>query len=295
MIARDRETLLDFVAVYESGRRLSASAVYQYEQAAKSLDRFCHRSVHLSELSDDLVNAWLRSLERSDNANATVRCRRSHFLVIWRAAHRDGFCEIGPRRIRCAPVQDTTPHAMRREQVEKLLSAAGRLDRDYPKMGLPRSAWWNMAIRIAWDTGCRQGDQWRIRSEKVAENGTVEFYQNKVKKWQVAWLTEGTMEAIRVAGGFDRKYICPWSYTGEHFRKEFKTLAKSVGLGWATMKTLRKSSASNVEANHTGAGSSHLGHAPGSLIGHQHYFDRSITEAQRPRPEPLSPMPPELR
>ena len=133
----------------------------------------------------------------------------------------------------------------------------------------------------------RQGDQFRILSQDVTPEGVVQFWQSKVKSWQIAWLTEETMQAIAGAGGFERALICPWDYTGEHFRKEFKRLAKLAGFHGISFKILRKSSSSNVESRHRGWGDSHLGHASGSKVGHQSYFDRSITEAERPRPEPL--------
>ena len=89
--------------------------------------------------------------------------------------------------------------------------------------------------------------------------------QRKTGRWHLTKVHEETRDKILASFPPDRRTIIPWDMTKEHFREEFGALVKAAGLN-GTFKTLRKSSATEVELHYPGCGGAHLGHVqPGDL------------------------------
>ena len=278
--------LHDFLWHYELANELTEGSVYQYEAAIKSLCRWAGREITLDELSDSLVNKWLRDLSRSKMAPATVKGRRSHLLVLWRSAYRRHGCEHGPREIRPVTVPASAPIAWCRSDVQKIVASCSQLDRSYDRVGLGRRVVWDLLIRLAWDTGARQCDLLCLTRDGIQADGSVVFTQKKTGQWHLARVHSSTIAKIDSSGARRRPFICPWPYSKEHFRHEFREIVDAAGLR-GSFKKLRKSSAADVDAAYPGAGARHLGHRSGGRIATDHYIDPRITARHRPMPEEL--------
>lgn len=276
-------TLQDYLdSRYELKRSICEGTAEGYRQAVRSLNRFAGRQVTLDELAPDLVNSWIRSLTV---APTTIAHRRRHALTLWRAASEDELCPPPAmwkiRRVRTPP---RVPLAWTAEEVRLLAHAAKQLDGDYPKNGVRRSFFWQVALRVAWDTALRTGDLLLLDPGIFrAEHKTV-VVQHKTGKPVLVGIHPTTASFLKAVPHWP--FIVWWPYSDEYFRTEFQTVVKLAGLK-GSFKKLRKSSGSDVERHHPGWGSAHLGHSFGPKISHMFYFDPRITGSDKPMPEEL--------
>jgi integrase len=226
----------------------------------------------------------------------TVRSKRSHVLIMWRAAADDGLCQLPTRRVRPVNVPWKAPVAWTRDEVESLLAACSGLKRGH-RCGLRRSEWFELAIRVAWDLGLRWEDQMaRLEVRLVGPDGTVALQQGKTGRIVLCTLSEPTLAAIRASvEAHPRKLVTPWPCSHETFCSQFKRLVKAAGVRPGTWKWLRRASATDVEIQCPRAASAHLGHTPGSMIAERSYIDPTLVRSARPAvlPRPLrSSIPP---
>ena len=145
--------------------------VAQYRITADLFERWAGHPARLAELDERSVSAWLRDYSATA-APSTVRSKRNQILALWRAAADEGLCEAPTLRVRGGRVPRLPVEAWTFDEVVKLLQASGGVKR-FHRCGLPRRVWWPLAIRVAWDTGLRWGDQIAIPVSAVAADGAV--------------------------------------------------------------------------------------------------------------------------
>lgn len=275
-----RMTVMQFVALYATTRDVEAETVRQYRVVVDLFDRWAGGPVYLDELDELILSAWLRDYAASGVKPATVRSKRNSVLALWRAAADEYLCEPPTRRVRAARVPWTPPEAWTLEEVRRLLAATPRLRGRHP-CGLRRSAWFNLAIRAAWDTGLRWGDLVTLRVADIHGDAVI-VSQRKTRRPHCGRLQAST-QAILAASLKEcpRPLVCPWPASGETFRAQVRLLVKKAGIRPGTWKWLRRGGASDVEAQNPGRGlaAKHLGHAPGSRIAELHYIDPQIVAA----------------
>jgi site-specific recombinase XerD len=155
------QTLGAYAANYNLLRDVRPETLRQYQITARLFEAWAGHPVQLVEIDEASVSAWLRDYAASGVVPETVRSKKVGLLALWRAAADEGLCEPPTRRIRSVRVPYKAPTCWTWEEVSALLTACQELKR-WHKTGLRRSAWFDLAIRMAWDTGLRQGDQWRL-------------------------------------------------------------------------------------------------------------------------------------
>jgi integrase len=266
-------TLSAYAANYNLLRDVRPETVRQYEITARLFEAWAGHPVQLVELDEGSVSAWLRDYAASGVVPETVRSKKVGLLALWRAAADEGLCEPPTRRIRSVRVPYKAPTCWTWEEVSALLTACQGLQR-WHKTGLRRSAWFDLAIRMAWDTGLRQGDQWRLPVADIRPDGGVSLVQSKTGRPVVCQLSPSTVEALRVSLELaPRQLVTPWLSSHETFDDQFKRLVQKAGIRPGTWKWLRRASATDVELQRPGAASAHLGHVPGSRIAERSYID----------------------
>jgi integrase len=282
-----RVTISQFVERYATMRDLTAGAIYQYGVAARSFEWWFQQPAYVDDLVTDLVNQWIAFLHTTGMGRTTIRNRRQHFLVLWRAAHNSGLTATFPVDVRPVKVPHRAPVAWTHKQVAKLLQSAAELPGTYRRVNRPKRDAWELMIRVAWDSGLRQGDIFTLTRDQVNDAGVLVVTQSKTGRLHVCKLHSSTLAVVnRVC---TKGLICPWPMTHEFFRQEFSRIVEAAGLE-GSFKKLRKASASNVEASHPGAGAPHLGHVPGSKQAFLAYLDPRITGCDRPQPDELPPI-----
>ena len=282
-------TLGAYVSQYALYHDIRPETLRQYEISVALFERWAGGPVALEELDAASVSSWLRDYQASGRAPNTVRSKRNHVVIMWRAASDDGLCDLPTRRVRPVRCPWIPPTAWTREEVEQLLAACSKLQR-WHTSGIRRSEWWGLAIRVAWDAGLRWEDQVRrLRVDQVRPDGTIAFGQSKTGRVVVPQLSAATLEALAasLAGG-RRELVTPWDSSHETFTRQFRRL---VGLGVirpGTWKFLRRSSATDCEVQQEGSATEHLGHRPGSPVARMSYIDPAIVAGSRSRVVPRS-------
>lgn len=282
------QTLSEYARDYGLLRDVKAGTLRQYAIVAALFERWAGGPVPLDTLDEDSVSAWLRDYA-AEAAPATVRSKRATILALWRAAADDRLCEPPTRRVRAQRRSAPRPvvEAWTIQEVEQLLTACRMLPRRH-RCGLPRSVWWDLAIRVAWDSGLRWGDLIALQVSSICPNGAATVIQAKTGRPVSFRLSASTVEILRASlVACPRDLACPWPASHESFAQQARLLVKKAGIRKGTWKWLRRSSGSYVERDHPGAGPVHLGHAPGSRIFANHYAAPAIVSPSLPMPQEL--------
>ena len=269
-------TIGDYVRHYGVFHSCVPASMRQYEIAARLFEAWAGGPVRLDALDAAMVSSWLRDYAASGVAPATVRSKRNLILALWRSAADDGLCELPSRRVRAARVPYKPPEAFTADEAKRLVDACSVLPR-WHRSGLRRAHWWRLAILLAWDTGLRAGDLWKLRCDQITESGLVILSQSKTAFGHTAQLSQTTMAHYRMTMAVvPRELVCPWPASQETFNRQFNLIVRKAGVRRGTWKWLRSGSASDVEARFPGQGARHLGHKPGSTVAARHYFDPRI-------------------
>jgi integrase len=262
------------------------NTVAQYVIAADLFERWAGGPVRLDELDERSVSAWLRDYS-SKVSPSTVRSKRNQLLALWRAAAADGLCEGPTHRVRGVRVPRLPVEAWTIDEVVALLGACRGLVRRH-RCGLPRSAWWDLAIRVAWDTGLRWGDQIELPVAAVSVDGAVWWSQSKTGRVVSCRLSPTTTAALAASlAACPRDLVTPWPASHNTFGDQLERIVARAGVRPGTWKWLRRSSGSYVELAAPGRGGEHLGHAPGSRIFADHYASPRIIARTIPSPPEL--------
>lgn len=276
---RPRLTVRQFVEHYAANHAVEPSTVYQYRVTAERLDDWAGGPVYLDELDERVVSAWLRDYGATVRP-ATVRSKRNQLLALWRAAAAEFLCDPPTRRVLTTRVPWTPPTAWTLDEVRQLLRAAATLKRWHP-CGMRRAEWFDLAIRLAWDTGLRWGDLVRLRGADLHYD-TVVVRQSKTRRPHCGRLSPSTMAVLRDSlARHPREVFCPWVVSRESFNAQVRRLVARAGVRAGTWKWLRRAGATDVEAQVPGHGhgARHLGHAPGSRVAELHYVDPAVVAA----------------
>lgn len=274
--------LVEYVVVYATTHEIDVETARQYRMSAKKLEEWAGGHVYLHDLSELFVSAFLRDYSQLVKPG-TVRSKRTQLMALWRSAADEYLCEPPTRRVRSVRVPWVSREAWTVEEVRKLVRAASWLPRK-TKEGIPRSEWFDLAIRIAWDTGLRWGDMIRLRRENIIGNLVV-VGQSKTRRPQCGRLSLSTLVALEESFARHPRFM-PVSWNRSHvtFTKQVRLLVEKARIRPGTWKWIRRGGATNVEIQRPGSGmaSRHLGHAPGSKIAEIHYLDHAQIAANVP-------------
>lgn len=270
---------------YSLLRDVKPDTVRQYVIVADLFERWAGGPVPLDSLDEKSVSAWLRDYSATRRP-ATVRGKKNMLLALWRAAADDGMCEEPvARRVRKTRVPQSVVTAWTREEVEKLLAACQTLPR-WHKCGLRRSVWWDLAVRVAWDSGIRWGDQVELPVSAVRPDGAVCWTQSKTGKIVTFRLSPSTIQALSNSlKACPRALVMPWPASRETFLDQVERIVARAGIREGTWKWIRRGSGTDVELQQPYAGHRHLGNT--RAVFEASYGDQSILGRTVPTPREL--------
>lgn len=282
--------LLDYVDSYALSHDIRGSTLEQYRVTASVMNRWRGKPVEIEELADDLVNRFLRDIGESSKPH-TVASKKRQLLAIWRSAAEDGYCQH-PKRVRAIRLPETkreiwTPGDVRK-LVESLEAIRGRIPQSEIQTGLALSA----LVRVAWDTGMRRSDIFRLERTHAEHDGWLEIVQRKTGRLVLCRLSEQTRKIILRT--FDswappRRLIWPG---GPSVIRRLTSLiadhAEQLGLASSRQpfKALRRSSITAVEAQAPGSGYLQAGHTNAQTT-IRFYLNPAIAQMSKPRPPEL--------
>jgi integrase len=274
--------VVDYVRVYATTHQLEAETIRQYVMTAERLEEWAGGVVMLTDLNELLLSAWLRDYAATVKP-ATVRAKRTQLMALWRSAADEYLCDPPTRRVRSARVPWEPRRAWTIDEVNAMVRAAAGLRRS-PAGGMPRAEWFDLAIRVAWDSGLRWGDLIRLRTADVHGNVVV-VSQHKTRRPVCGRLSPSTVAILEDSlRRYPRDLVAPWAASHETFNSQVRRLVARAGIRPGTWKWLRRGSATDVEIQAPGQGlaARHLGHAPGSRVAEIHYLDPAVVAAHTP-------------
>jgi integrase len=252
--------------------------------AAELFERWAGGPIELADLDERSLSLWLRELSES-RAPATVRSKRNAILCLWKSAADEDLCQGPRRRVRAARVPSAPVDCWDREEVSAIAAACSRLPRRH-QCGLSRAAWWELAVRVSWDTALRRGDLFRLRVSDLDPTGRGVIVQHKTRRPQPVRLGGDALALLRrTLEEVPRGLVCPWDASTETFGDQFRLIVAKAGVRPGTWKWLRRASITDCEAQAAGAGGPQGGHAPGSRITALSYVNPRIVAG----PEPVRP------
>lgn len=270
--------LSDFARQYLAPRDVSRDYAARLVKRAIALESFAAADL-AGSLNEATLTAFLRSLHVQPR---TVRCYRADLLTLWHAAADEELAPY-PRARKVFSPRRTAQlvECYSLDEARRLLDSAAMLTGAY-RNGVARWLYWTATLRVAWESGFRRGDVWRLRRDAVQADGAVQIVQHKTGQLAEARLSAATVAALDAIG---RPQPCEWTMDASYFGRHFKRLREAAKVGRGTFKWLRRASGSYVEAAQPGAGYRHLGHAgPGVFARH---YDARIGGAQRAAPPEL--------
>lgn len=258
---------------YTLYRTLSAGTIAWY---ARAVSVYCHWAggdVPLAEFNGDSISRLLLDKEQAGRSPYYLKSLRGGLVAVLREIREGQPVE----RVRSVKTPPLDPHAIKPDEVERLIDACHSLP--------PEQRWkYRLMIALGYYTGLDAADIWRIERRHIAADGSLFFRRGKT----------GTQIFVRippdVLAEIDRH--CPrkgpmvrMGHSDEWFRRTISRLFEQAGL-LGTFKTLRKSAGSLVEQEKPGTGHKHLGNT--RAIFERHYESKRITAS-----EPT--MPPKIR
>ncbi len=280
-------TLGEYARDYGLLHDVRPETLRQYRMAADLYERWAGGPIPLQELDTQSVSAWLRDYATSVRPY-TVRSKKTQVLSLWRAAADEGLCEPPGRRIRSVRCARPVVQAWTLEEVETLLATCKRLPR-WHQCGLRRSVWWDLAVRFAWDSGLRWGDQIAFPVSAIRPDGFASWSQSKTGRVITLKLSPDTIAALSASlAACPRDLVTPWPASRETFLDQIDRLVLKSGVRPGTWKWLRRASATDCELQQDGAATAQLGHASGSRIAYESYVDPAIVARRRAFPRPLA-------
>lgn len=253
--------ILDLIPDYVLERAIGREAEYQLRHSCELYGP----DKTLADLAPRPVSEWLASLEKT-YSKRTVAGHRGNLLSVWRFAAQRGLVEM-PQNVRRCPKPRPRPVAWTAEEFGRLLQAAERM---------PDPAYWRLVLQVAYSSGFRRSDLWRITAEDL-HGDRIWRTQNKTGQPHVAQIPREAADRIHGAEGYPLRPADP-----RRFYSEFRVLCAMAGVRHGALQQCRRTGATQCEIAAPGSATRYLGHLTPTM--REAYVDRS----QLPT-EPVSP------
>ena len=286
----------DFVALYVTkrnaerpiGRDLSQRSREHLAECASAFSLSIGRPARVVDLTAERINSYLGKMIADGLSPWTVKSRRTGLMVLLRRAIRMRLVNnVDPHDVRSVFCPQLANNGFSQADAERLIAASLLLVGVIHRTAIPRSVYFESAIRLLWDTGIRSGDIMRLSKEDFDPAGRIWVIENKTGKRGSRAIRSSTCEAIArciAVGDQSRKTI--WAgICARNFWRGFKALAASAGMA-GTSKWMRRGSSSEIDKRQPGSGWRFLNHSTPTLFEDHYRVDRIA--------QPKALMPPEL-
>lgn len=282
--------LADYVDSYALTHDIRGSTLEQYRVTASVLNRWAGGCVEVAQLSDDLVNRFLRDYGQLQKPH-TVQSKRRQLLALWRSAAEDGLCQQ-PKRVRVIRLPETQRDVWTAQEVKRLAESLERIRGRMPVSEISTGIALSALVRAAWDTGMRRSDLLRLTRAHAEHDGWLEIVQRKTGRLVLCRLSKDTRSAIlRTFDDWAPQRQLVWPGSPMVVRRMVEMIAdtaEDIGLGSSRspMKKLRRSSITAVEQQAPGAGYLQAGHA-NSQTTIRFYLNPAVAQMSKPMPPEL--------
>lgn len=281
--------LATFFAEQYKPRKLHGKSVGTdrlYRVCFANLSRTLGREPLLTDLNNAVLLKHMQRLLDLGRTKATANRERCCMVAIWRFAAQRKLLDEWPE-IQKLKEPIRVPKAWLREELQALLDAAARMDRE-PLRGttIPMWLWWSTLLRVLLDTGERIGAIRETKWEWI--NGSCIVVPAEVRKggkrdkfFTLSPETQSLLKQIREISD-DRKTVFPWHYSDTYLWNRYRKLLESAGLPTGrncAMHRLRKTVAS--VAHQAGADAQQMMDHSSPKITREHYIDPRYSRASQ--------------
>ncbi len=257
---------------------LDYTTIGLYDRAVRKFSEFIGKPAEDVDLERESLNKFIQHIQ-SSRSNTTASNYRRGLCRVWNYLtefHDKPAYEI--RRLRRPKSEDTPVIAWSTQDVSAILNASKTLVGTL-KIGVEASSFFHAMIWVAYDTGLRPSDIFRITWEQVSlPQRCITLVQNKTGKPHVVFMRDATIAALSDIRLPSRERVFPvtWGCTRRWMEKIFTSAAEYgfVRVAGKNLGTLRKSNATQVYIEHgESAAAESLGHTSGTRIVRKHYID----------------------
>ena len=280
--------LRDYISEeYAVDRVLNKNALYQMINSANIFSRFLERPAILSDLNDRMVSECLKAVE-GFYAPRTLLGLRKNLLSAWNHAYECEFLDERPGRVRRVIVPQKPPKAFTPGQVAMMVKASEKLEGKFKGTAISYGFYMKVAINLAYDTGLRRSDLWRLSIDHISENGVGAIDQHKTGTMVVFQVKPDTLQIMAELCALSGSRI-PLDRSARTVWLLFEKVKKLAGMKiQGSFQKLRRTAATQVEKAQPGCGAAtrFLGHRSADLA-RKHYIDPTQAYTDAPSPPPL--------
>lgn len=258
------------VAQYKADQAYTSKAAKTrrgYDQCLAIIEKFCG-DFGIEQVTGPAIKVWYRGMfaRKKWQANAVLRVLR----ILLSFAKSEGLVATNTAADIPLIGQKGRQHVWEQEEVDDFIAAALYL-------GMPSMA---LAVRLAYDTGQREGDILAIKDSQV-KVGALEVRQSKTEALVSVPLTTDCRRAVRTWGKENILIICEATgqpYSEHLFRKKFSEVRAKAGVrDDLQFRDLRRTAV--VHMARGGATSKFIA----SVTGHSYKSIEGILETYLPR------------
>lgn len=271
--------LLRLVGEYSLSHNICDKYIASLRGTVNLLGRFLLRPPRVGDLTAQVVNEFLAWLPSQHRKPRTVKNHRTNLLLLWRYAYKPlRLVPLPPEDVRTVRVPEQIPTAFLVDELSRIIQYCDGFTGTMRRTKLDRRLWWLSLLNAKYDTALRLGDLLSIERNWIWEGGFLSIVQSKTGHSHVVRLRESTMKLIdELLAGKITGLIWPLWGRREAFYRAFRKIREGAGVKHGTLRWIRRSSYSYVEAEYPGMGAIHLGHrTPG--LAKKYYEDPRIVK-----------------
>lgn len=283
--------ILEFLTrVYFLERTLKPESERQLRMSILKLLAFAGDRLSLDDLSEDLLNRWLRT-NPNQWSPKTLKRRRADILSIWGYAAEIGLAtrEAQRRRVRRIVVPRHIPVAWTTDELAAMLGACGHMRRYLPN-GVRLGLLAEVTVRVGYDTALRCADMFTLPRARLSTDFSRVTQQKKNGDELLCRVRRSTLDRVNQYPP-EVLQVLAWPHKQQYFYEGcWFVMLRIAGLPIGKtegLQKLRRTSVTHAERLKNGNGALQAGHAPGSRVTGDSYIDPTIAYADRELPPEL--------
>lgn len=282
-------TLLD--TWYLRERAVSKKAAELYRRSIDLFGEHLKTPATTDHLESGTITDWIMHMEElvasGRMSQRTIYGHRASIITLWRFAAEGGHVATVPARVRKVMKPRPNPIAWTPEEWTRMIEAADALEGEFEDW-VPRSQYFGALMRVAYDTGLRRGDMFRLTQQDVRDDGRLRIVQHKTSEPHQPVMRPDTLERFR---GLPGKNPLKWQGNVSGLYYWFGKLRRAAKLQGGCLHQTRRTGATLVvlQTNSVEQAKKYLGHRTGDMW--RSYVDMGIAD---PTPV-LPPMPGEVK
>lgn len=276
-------TLVSVAHRYTLERDLTEKSGHLLLWSCSRFVRFMGHDPHPEAIETDQLNLWILAMQSAGGLTArTIANNRSNVLTVLDFAADIGLREshIERKRIRRVKKTKPLPQAWTADEFDRVRHAAAWFPGRLPNW-VSRRLYFSTLIRVAYETGLRRGDIWRL---DMPTTTVIRIRQSKTGDPHTVDISKETLSLFR--------FLIPpkplhWPLSEATYYNCWRAICQTAGVDPGAGHQIRRTGATLVfdARKDTRDVVRYLGHRSPEMW--RHYVDLSKSDESRPTPPPI--------